>query len=208
MLLVNPDDVLARASMSRTLSGASDVAASVIEGAGALVETMLSTSFERAAVREYFNDPSRNTIGALDLGRMFVDALEPNKLYVSKQGIMPPETGEEAGSEYYYFWPENSMVILNDVAVYRYSRFSFEYTAGFEESGGVAQGVPSWLREIVISGALYVLQTQVISHQKSIEQRDYSAILKQHLHALVAPRIRLATGKNYPTFTLPITTED
>lgn len=202
MLLVNPDDVLARASMSRTLAGASDVVASVIEGAGALIESMLSTPLHRATVRDYFNDPSKNGIGSLDLGRMFLDPSEPAMLYVSRYGIMPPETGEAAAADQYYLWPENSMVVLNDVIVYRYSRFCFEYTAGFAASGGVAQGVPPWLREIVVSAALYVLQTQVISHQKTIEQRDYSAILKQHLYTLIAPRIRPVAGRNFPTLSV------
>ena len=165
---------------------------------------MLSTPMHRATVRDYYNDPSRNTIGSLDLSRMFIDHDQPSTLYVCRSGVMPPETGEAAAADQYYFWPENSMVVLSDIIVYRFSRFCFEYTAGFEESGGVAQGVPAWLREIVISGALYVLQTQVISHQKSIEQRDYSGILKQHLHSLVAPRIRLVTGRNYPTLTVNV----
>jgi hypothetical protein len=189
--------------MSRTLAGASDVVASVIEGAGVLIESMLSAPLHRRKVLDYFNDPAKNREGSLDLSGMFIDIEAEPKLYFSSSELMPPETGDPVEEKSYYLWLDENTVVLSAYILNRYNRYCFEYESGFTEVGGLAQGVPTWLREVVISGALYVLQTQVISHQKSIEQRDYSAILKQHLHRLVASRVRPVTGRNWPTFSVP-----
>ena len=205
MLLVSPDDVLVRASMSRTVSGLNDVVASVIEGAGGMVEAMLSASPLHRQITDYFNHVELNRFGALHLSQQFART-SPIKIYTADSQIFPPDKGEQSSSTSFHFGEGSATILLPPLAFPRYTRFVVEYEAGFaQDSGGVAIGVPDWLREAVISAALYVLQAQVITHQKSIEQRDYTNILRKHLYALVAPRIRPSMGMNYPDATITAT---
>lgn len=204
MLLVSPDDVLVRASMTRTVSGVADVVGSVIEGAGALVSSMLSTPLDRKAVVDYFNYAPLNRSGVLHLSSQFVAASPVPALYLSTDelysALILSEDGADTGA--YHVSLEEASVLLSSTLALS-GNFAVAYESGFHVgSDNVALGVPSWLRESVISAALYTLQAQVISHQKSIEQRDYTNTLRKRLYEVLSPYIRPSVGRNYPAQTI------
>lgn len=204
MLLVSPDTVLVRASMTRTVAGVNDVVISAIEGAGALVEAMLSTSLERRFVVDYFTDRLMNRDGQLNLSSQLIAASPSPVLYVSDAQFYSEAVldGDPVDPSLYGVAGDAAAVLLA-AQIARSGNFAVAYESGFNvDSGNVAMGVPTWLRESVISATLYVLQAQVISHQKSIEQRDYTNILRKHLYSVVAPYIRPMGGRNLPAQTV------
>jgi len=202
MLIVSTDDVLRRAGMTRNTQGVSDFAASVVQGAGVMVESMLSSLFRREKRRDYFNRYELNRAGVLHLSSQFPDGVEEVKVYSSAVDIFPPATGDEIDASMFHLFAEEASVLVTP-GYSRYARFVVEYDCGFEEEqGGLVSGVPEWLKEGIINASALILQTQPVTHQKDITGRDYSSVLRQHLYQVVAPHIRPNGGINYPDITM------
>lgn len=201
MLLVDPALVLERATLSQRTAGVDTVARSVVEAAHSVVENILSTNLNARMVTDYFADPGRNASGVLHLSSMFVSTAPAPKVYWNSYEIFVPRTGDILEKDNIFFNEEDQSICLHP-GIRRRLYYAVEYRSGFSVGGNnIAQDVPPWLQQAVITAALHVLQTQAITHQKSIEQRDYSQLLRVQLYNQISQKIPHYVGKNLPSRT-------
>ena len=203
--LASKQDVLDLLSI-RTTTQSQEAIDAALEIATSKAEGILGTEFKRRVrLDRYWVD--REHYDALYTQKFPVkfflqDGFLPEaraRVYASTARILrTTSSAVTVDKSYYIIDAKDGALILTGLPLSGMNSLAIRYECGFNESGGVYQDVPQWLKSAVISGCIEVLRTHAITFNKKDDIQDMSNQIVRALRTNLYPHVRERYGGVFP----------
>ncbi|RLA05769.1 MAG: hypothetical protein DRQ47_00320 [Gammaproteobacteria bacterium] len=188
MKLATTTSVLKRESVNSSLSGAVSSAEAGLDAATILIAGILETDFIKLEVADYYSPKTLGASATLYLTHMFVSTEDEVEVsYGTYSGDVTEDSYTVLDPVNYSVNYESGLVSLDNMPVTGKMSLKVSYLSGF--SGETDRAIPSWLAEAAISGATYVMHTQVAAHGKQ-DILDISPEYRRMLYVMIQQHIR------------------
>ena len=188
MKLATTTQVLKRASVNPSLSGALSSAETGLDMATVIISNLLETDFTKLEVTDYYSPKIVGSSKILYLSHMF---LSREDLVVVSYGVYSGnvliDEYEIVDPIYYSVDYDKGLITLDSIPATGKMSLKVTYLSGF--SGETDRTIPSWLTEAAITAAIYVMHTQVAAHGKQ-DILDISPEYRRMLYIAIQQYIR------------------
>lgn len=202
--LVSVEDVAARVNVALNAQGQSEVLESCIQGATALASVLIQSDLEKVNQADYYRLPYKNArepTARIWASRQFLD-MNTVKVYLACCGNKADRTANFLlADDMYYVNPRRGYMDLDSSVIVGDTQVILQYTAGFRNQDN---STPSWLKEAVISGAIYLHRMQAARHGKRTETMELNRGLYDILRTQLATQLFTQYGGFQPEFTLKV----
>lgn len=196
MKLTSEQEVLELLSLKTTTQSVQALGVA-LETATSIAEAILGTDFTRKTRLDRFL-VDREHYDRLRDGHTVQFLLEDGylpdargKVYASSARLLVTSTATVVDRSTYLIDKDKGVLILTGLALTGLRSLGVRYECGFkEDSDGIAEGVPQWLKSAVISACIEVLRSHVYTHNKKDDLVDMSNQLTRTLRTLLYQKIR------------------
>lgn len=204
MKLASEQEVLSLLSI-RTTNQATEAVGVALDTATAVAEAILGTDFvsktrfDRFLIdREHYDRLLKGHFIRLLLEDGYLSSTRI-RAYASTKNILRTADATEFTSEFYLVEQEDGVVTLEGLPLTGMQSVGIRYTCGFEETDGVYQDVPAWLKQAAISACLEIMRSHVLTSNKKDNITDMSNQMTRTMRTILYAHIRRRYGGVFPT---------